>query len=393
MLSERETPELYGVRSSDRKPLIRFMLDALTSSGCRIIQEPRSDRAPFRFTFETPEGERMGVCAYAFFANSKVTKNRPSDEHRFQIKYGSKNGGPHEIWIDPSGLYVTLFLGINPTEGFFVAADPVLHNPTKFFISLEFKQRDVEQVLARGWHCWERDRRNEEESLEPVEVLVGGTASSFIRLVRFERDCLGEDQGHRQLLAERDPSEIWTPTGPIDLSTARHDRIHELAREFELADHEVLDLIASARRLKMAVRGWVAETHLVRALEKTEGVTHCRRIDDEGGPDVELRYRGSRIITVECKNALRNTLKDGTIRVDFQRTRASKSDPCSRFYSPQDFDVVAACTHAVTQHWDFRLAPSVDLDVHTRCPGKLSQNVRLDTRWASSIPDVLNRFI
>ena len=50
--------------------------------------------------------------------------------NRFQIKYENKDGRLHEIWQDPAGLYTTVFLGIDPATGCFVAADPVLHNPT-----------------------------------------------------------------------------------------------------------------------------------------------------------------------------------------------------------------------------------------------------------------------
>jgi len=56
----------------------------------------------------------MGIVAYAFLANSKPTKNRPPDEHRFQLKYGSKDDRLHELWQDPFGLYTTLLVGINP---------------------------------------------------------------------------------------------------------------------------------------------------------------------------------------------------------------------------------------------------------------------------------------
>ena len=42
------------------------------------------------------------------------------------------------------------------------------------------------------------------------------------------------------------------------------------------------------------------------------------------------------------------------------RTRASKADPCSRFYSPNDFDVVAACLHAVSERWEFRYVAKLD---------------------------------
>ena len=43
---------------------------------------------------------------------------------------------------------------------------------------------------------------------------------------------------------------------------------HAPSRELREGRRLVLDLIASARRLKMAVRGWVAEEHLVRMLRK-----------------------------------------------------------------------------------------------------------------------------
>src|SRR4051812_18145092 len=113
------------------------MLDALRSEGCKIIHEPTVSMAPFRITFETTAGERLGIIAYAFTANSTRTRNRPEDEHRFQMQYGSErdNGGGrlHELWQDPYGLYTTLLIGIDVERGIFVGADPMLHNPTKLF--------------------------------------------------------------------------------------------------------------------------------------------------------------------------------------------------------------------------------------------------------------------
>lgn len=99
-----EMPRTYPVLAREREPLIRFIADALEGAGCRLIHRPPADRAPFRFTFETADGERLGIVAYAFLANRKPTKNRPHDEHRFQVKYGSKDGRLHEIWQDPFGL-------------------------------------------------------------------------------------------------------------------------------------------------------------------------------------------------------------------------------------------------------------------------------------------------
>ncbi|QQR75102.1 MAG: hypothetical protein IPJ17_05845 [Holophagales bacterium] len=204
---------LYGVSAKARRPLLDWMIGALEAAGCRMLRVSEAREAPFRLTFETAMGERMGVLAYAFFANSEPTKNRPPDEHRFQIKYGKKTGGLHEIWSDPYALYTTLFFGINLEQGFFVGADPARHNPTRHFISLEYKEHQVQEILRRGWHAWQREKR---ESGRygfdlPVEVLVGGRSEHFLRFIRFERAAQGLDAGHRELLAEevaRDPSLI-----------------------------------------------------------------------------------------------------------------------------------------------------------------------------------------
>jgi len=167
-------------------------------------------------------------------------------------------------------------------------------------------------------------------------------------------------------------------------------RLHALVKEFALTESEVFDLIANARRLKMAVRGWVAELHLVRLLQHVPGVASCERNDLEGQPDVTLRFRGVPL-TVECKNVLRKRTADGLPRLDFQRTRASKRDPCSRYYSPNDFNVIAACLHAVEERWAFTFARPIDLDAHRKCRGKLSSNVRLDNRWQPDAGVVLSR--
>src|SRR5262249_33301630 len=156
---------------------------------CRILCASGAAYAPFQITFETMNGERMGIVAYAFFANSRLTMNRPVDEHRFQVKYGSDDKRLHPLWQEPFSLYTTLVVRIDPQRGTFVGADPVLHSPTRFFISIEFKEHHVEEILRRRWYAWERDHRAGDD--KPVEVLVGGTSESFLRYVRFEREALG----------------------------------------------------------------------------------------------------------------------------------------------------------------------------------------------------------
>lgn len=382
---------VYPVSRSHRAPLLTFIQNALGESGCRIIHSSDPGCAPFRISFETSAGERMGVIAYAFFANKHETRNRPADEYRFQLKYGGKQAqNVHHLWQDPYGLYTTLLVGISPSEGFFVGFDPVVHSPTKHFISLEFKTSFVAKIFASatGWAWRERDRRSGSE--EPVEVIVGGTPASFLDFVRFEREARGEDQGHRAFIAER-PTLIQpvppSPSGSNALPEAGY--VHQLSREFEMSESAVLDLIASARRLKMAVRGWVAEHHLVQRLRLVDGVRDCERIEEEGGADVRLRFESSDLLYVECKNVLRSTTKSGAARVDFQRTRASKADPCSRYYREGDFDLLAACLHALTERWEYSFALTHELDAHRTCHGRLSSNVVVDERWQEDIRGIL----
>lgn len=381
----REKPISYSVSPTDREPLIRYMVQALENQGCRIIFVPRPNVAPFRITFETGKGERMGIVAYAFLANNKQIKNRPQDEHRFQIKYGGDLSGFHEIWQDPYGLYVTLLVGINPELGLFVAADPLRRSPTRFSVSVEFKDKQAEAILDRKWLAWERERRPGKRTLdEPLfEALIGGTADQFLRLIRFEREAWGEEPGERHYLAEHFvDSALVTATQEL---LAPHpaispDHLHALAKEFALPEKKVLDLISERRMLKMAVRGSVAEEHLVNALRAVPGVQDCRRLEADHGPDVALSFKGADL-TVECKNSSRMRTKDEFEKIDLQRTRASKADPCSRYYRPSEFNLVAACIHAVTERWEFKYASTRDLAPHGSCPGRLSNNVKLDSRW------------
>ncbi|MCX8255566.1 hypothetical protein RHAL1_01748 [Beijerinckiaceae bacterium RH AL1] len=372
----------YDVRAVDRAPLLSFMLQSLREAGCRILYEPPADRAPFVISFETATGERFGIVAYAFLATRTPTLNRPANERSFQIKYGSNDHALHELWQDPLGLFVTLLIGIDPNEGFFVAADPVLHNPTRFFIRLEFKDEHAELIRANGWHAWEREHRGPRHMLASErafdrEVLVGGTAAHFLDLVRFERLAKGQAPGERQLLAEKpEVRALGLETFGFAESSA-----HPLETELDLGREAILELIDSARRLKMAVRGWAAEEKLRAFLAALPGVTSCQRLDRESSPDLELRWQHGPLLTIECKNVLRKPNAKGQARIDFQRTRAAKGDPCSRYYAPGDFDVLAGCLHAVTERWEFKFVRPPMLDPHRTCVGKLASNVAVDERW------------
>jgi hypothetical protein len=134
----------------------------------------------------------------------------------------------------------------------------------------------------------------------------------------------------------------------------------------------------------MAVRGWVAEAHLETQLRAIPQVAECVRIEEDGKPDLEVSFFDHPPLLIECKNVLRRRTADGGIRVDFQRTRASKQDPRTRFYSPEEFDIVAACLHPCTERWEFQFACVSILPPHKRCIGRMSNLVRLDDRWTAN---------
>jgi hypothetical protein len=383
--------KVYSVSVRDKEPLLKFIRTALEKRGCTIHHISAADRSPFHIVLELPGGERFGVLAYAFFANSEPTRNRPLDEHRFQIKYGGNLKGVLDVAVDPRGVTTTIFLGIDPQRGIFVAADPLMNAPSPMSRSIEFKASNVEAMLADGWAAWERDRRDHRTTtrrayeLDPdvrTEVLVGGRQERLLDLILMERVARGLDPGERHLIADK--------FGELPGKTALGKLSHGLLDELNLTPEALLDLIASASRLKMAVRGWVAESHLETYLNGVEGVSECTRLEGDGKPDISLRWKGGGQLFIECKNVLRTTYAGGIPKLDFQRTRAAKSDPCSRYYAPSDFHIVAACLHPVTERWEFRFAPTRSLPVHSKCVGRIDNNIRIDEpTFSPSIQDVL----
>ena len=385
--------KVYSVSSGDKKPLFQFVCGALEHRGCTIQHVSAANRAPFHIVFDLPGGERMSVLAYAFLANAKTTKNRPVDEHRFQIKYGGDLSGVIEVAVDPLGVTTTIFFGIDLQRKLFVAADPLMNNPSPMSRSVEFKADDVERILAHGWSAWERNRREARtttrrafELLPDVrtEILIGGMQERLLDLILLERVARGLDPGERHLIADK--------FRELPGKSAAGHLSHKLLDELNIAPESLLDLISSASRLKMAVRGWVAEAHLETYLMSVDGVSECVRLQGDGKPDISLRWKGGRPLLIECKNVLRTTYAGGIPKLDFQRTRAAKADPCSRYYMPSDFDVVAACLHPITERWEFTFALTRELPAHGHCQGRIDNNIRVGKdHFSPTIQQLLDR--
>ncbi|HMR80993.1 MAG TPA: hypothetical protein PKD61_38040, partial [Polyangiaceae bacterium] len=318
------------------------------------------------------------IC-YLFLANKYKQSGRPDDEHRFQIKYGSEFKRLHDLFIAPHGGQLTLMFGVHLEAGVIVAVDPAMHNPTWFSRSVEFKAEQIERIQQEGWIGWERDRSRARRHVMPqencqTEVLLGLRPERFADYVLLERGSTGISPGER-LLA-------------IDKRSYHVDDMHALEMLLALPKQEILDAIKDRRRLLVAMRGAAAELHLLRVLKSERELSRVIEIDDDGQPDFEVEYRG-RPFRIECKNTLRRERR-GVPKVDFQKTRSSMSDPCSRYYKPEQFEILAACLHPVTDRWEFRFCPTRALPPHHKCPGHLSQHVFVDNgEWTTSVTEAL----
>jgi len=171
----------------------------------------------------------------------------------------------------------------------------------------------------------------------------------------------------------------------------REDSRHPLELQFGLSARQILDVIWGRFRLNVAVRGGIAEYHLGSYLRSIPEITKVREIDEDGKPDFEITFN-KKTYLIECKNVLRARRANGKPMIDFQKTRASKGEPCSRYYDRNAFDVLAACLHPVTERWEFRFARTLALPEHETCRGKLSHKVIVDGfEWSSDIRPLLLR--
>jgi hypothetical protein len=238
----------YPVNARDRAPLIDRIAQALEVSGAAILSRPDPSSAPFEFKIRTPQNETVDLVVYAFLANKYDQEGRPDDENRFQIKYGSDFNSYHDIYIDPTRKKVTLMLGVHMERDLFIAVDPAMHNPTRFSVSVEFKDADLDATATSGWHGWERERsEGRRKEVKPkddlrTEVLLGLTAPNFMRYVMFERVACGLDSGERLLLLDQ----IGQPK-PVEPGVLVHPLEHQLG----LTAHEILDVLGGSFRVRL----------------------------------------------------------------------------------------------------------------------------------------------
>lgn len=386
-----------------------FVEDAVARSGGRVLYSSGPDTAPLFLVVEDRDHRAHGVMAYVFWANKKETRNRPSDEHRLQIRYGDVNSEAwraqdHPVGRDPAGLETTLLLGVSPESDIIVSLDPLLYNPLPLGISVFWKDADVVEAQASGWHVTERDnisgaRRADLRAALGLETIVMLAPERLFDLMRLERraQALGLDPALRFRTASsvgttpaQAAPEQFSAGDSVEMPGAvSTDELHQLERDYELPAPEILEIIAERARLAMAVRGGVAEHHAGRALRAERAVAAAEVGRREGPPDFWVTMDDGSTVSVEVKNASPVTYADGTPKVEVQKTRASRGDPLSRLYSPDAFDVLAACMFGPTRQWRFRYRRSDLLQRHSEHPGRIAPLQRITGDWADTLEDAL----
>ncbi len=350
-------------------------------------------RVPVYLGLEDQGRQRIGLMIYPFRMKRLTTRNRPCDEIRGQLRYGSEETWPaedHFVARDIAGVDTTLLLGVDPQENLMVGLDPALYDPLPLGISVYAKDQHADQVSQRGWAVWERTnragaRRAAPRAAEGLETLVGFGPQRLLDYAAFERGAsdLGLDPPLRYAAAV----DAGTNAHRSDPAPARH----RLEQSFGLTAHEILDIIHHRMRLEVAVKGGVAEYHLERLLQADPAVGTVAGLDQDAQPDFDVRMLDGQTVLVECKNVSPEPYANGDFKVEVQKTRATSGDPAGRLYRPEQFDVVAACLYSPTRRWDFRFIRSAQLDRHHAHSDRLAATHRVDERWSRTLQAALDR--
>lgn len=342
---------------------------------------PDQPVAPIFFGAEDEDGHRYGLLAYPFTTTRRATHNRPKAEHRFQIRYGDParvRTEANPLARDPAGVDVTLVLAVDPERELLVGLDPLIYAELPMGVSGYYRDAHAE-AASEGWFAWAKEKAKPRselgESWEGLESMVGFRPHRFLDYARFEAlaTSLGLDTGLRLKLAER-------------FARGNVDR-HGLEELFGIDATTILDIVESNFRLGIAVRGSVAEHHLGRLLADDPMVAWHEPIDEDGKPDFRIRLHDGRELTIECKNALRETYKDGDAKVETQKTRDSGA---GRKYPFDAFDVLAACMFPVTGRWTFRFKRASELVPWSSDPSRIGAIQRIDGTWVDSLGALLS---
>ncbi|MEJ5946569.1 hypothetical protein WDZ17_14825 [Pseudokineococcus basanitobsidens] len=376
-------------RVNEREDVHTFLRQAVTRSGGQVLHASDASRAPVYLGVRTTGGQRLGLLVYPFRMTRVLTSGRPSDEVRGQIRYGGEEtwrSDDHAVGRDLAGVDITLMVAVDLERGVLVGLDPALYDPLPMGISMYAKESQLAAAGASSWHVWERENRGGSRRAAPraqggLETLVAFTPERFLDYARFEQTAsdLGLDGPLRYSAAQDAATTVTASAGSR----------HPLEQDFDLAASDILAIIADRTRLEVAVRGGVAEHHLQRVLDGDIKVAAADRLDHDSQHDFDVVMADGRTVRLECKNASPEGYANGDLKVEVQKTRASKKDPASRFYRVDQFDIVAACLYSPTRQWTFRFSLTSVLPRHRDFADRLAPMQRIDAAWASDLATAL----
>lgn len=134
------------------------------------------------------------MLVYPFRITRNTIKNRPDDEVRGQLRYGSEESWKreHPVGRDIASIDVTMILGIDLTAGVLLGLDAKLWDPLPMGISFYAKTTEIEQAQEHGWHVWEKvnrggGKRTEARSPTHLETVVAFAPDRLIDYARLER--------------------------------------------------------------------------------------------------------------------------------------------------------------------------------------------------------------
>lgn len=385
-LAGRAFGEVYRVQG--RADLHAFLLEAVTASGGRVVYASDPHRAPVYLGVQLDSDERIGMLVYPFRITRNTIKNRPADEVRGQLRYGSEESWKreHPVGRDIAGIDVSMILGVDLADDVVLGLDANLWDPLPMGISFYAKDAEIERAKASGWHVWEKlnragTKRSEPRSPTSLETIVAFTPDRLIDYARLER---------RATSLRLDPPLRYSAAVTLaDKTTASElPGRHVLEEQFALTSEQILDIIGGRNRLSVAVRGGVAEYHLEHLLEHASGVAAVERLDVDAMHDFNVTMTDGRHHRVECKNASPKVSASGAFKVEVQKTRASKGDPASRFYPADGFDVVAACLFSPTGRWEFRYGLTARMTRHKDFPNRLAPIQTITDDWPDALADL-----
>ncbi|MFB9320673.1 hypothetical protein [Cryptosporangium minutisporangium] len=383
-IAGRAFGEVYTV-SGTRADLHQFLIDAVEASGGRVLYASDPRRAPVYLGVQLDSDERIGMLVYPFRMTRNQIPNRPDDEVRGQLRYGSEESWKreHPVSRDIAGVDVTMIVGIDTVGGVLLGLDASLWDPLPMGISFYAKVAEIDRGHQTSWYVWEKinrggTRRQEARSPTSLETVVAFTPSRFIDYARLERRAtsLGLDQALRfaaaRAMADR----------PLANEPGWR---HVLEKQFDLSSQQILDIISGRNRLAVAVRGGVAEHHLEQQLHNHPAVEHVHRLDIDAMHDFDVMLKSGEQIRIECKNASPNATASGRYKVEVQKTRASKGDPASRFYPVEAFDVVATCLFSATGSWEFRFGRTSKMRRHQHFSDRLAPVQEITEEWTNDL--------